>query len=309
VTRFYNALSPAERDRLEATFLGQTIKLKTGASFQFTPETLRYNAAVYQKAINFAIDVFHQLIKPATHRVDFEVSIDETLTPTAPLSHYFVAAQLTAAGVKVNSLAPRFCGEFQKGVDYRGDLAQFTTEYQEHTKIANHFGYKLSIHSGSDKFSVFPVIGRESKGRVHVKTAGTNWLEAVKVIIVAEPSFYREIHRFALEHLDEARRYYYISADPKRVPALAELDDDELPGLMETDDARQIIHITYGQILTAKDADGRYLFRDRIHACLQANEELYYRFLGDHIGKHLQRLGLIRDKLLCSAKGVTRQKA
>lgn len=292
IERLYAALPPAERSRLEEAFLGQTFKLKTGLAFRFTPESLRYNAAVYQEAINFAVGIYHELLKPLTEPVDFELSIDETETPTAPLSHFFVAAQLGAAGVKVNSLAPRFCGEFQKGVDYRGDLAQFTGEYQEHTKIAEHFGYKLSIHSGSDKFAVFPVIGRESKGHVHVKTAGTNWLEAVKVIISADPALYREIHRFALEHLEEAKRYYHVSADPERIPALSALRDGELPALMAMDDARQLIHITYGLILTAKAADGRYLFRDRIYTCLLENEELYYRFLADHIGKHLEKLGL-----------------
>mgnify|MGYP002347618548 FL=1 len=288
----YAALPSTERVRLEQTFLGKTFALKTGISLSFTAEALKYNVAVYQEAIAFAIKIYQELLKPLDGKVDFEVSIDETMTPTAPLSHFFVAAQLVAAGVKVSSMAPRFCGEFQKGINYRGDLKQFSAEYRDHTKIADHFGYKLSIHSGSDKFDVFPVIGRESKGHVHVKTAGTNWLEAIKVIIAAEPALYREIHGFALQHLAEARQYYHISADPERVPALADLSDDQLPALMEADDARQIIHITYGLILMTKEASGGYLFRDRIYACLLQNEELYYRFLGEHIGKHLTTLDL-----------------
>ncbi len=287
----YRSLAEEERVKLEKQFIGKTFNLKTGLRLTFTPEALKRNAAIYQQAINFAIMVFNQFIKPLQGKVDFEVSIDETATPTDPLSHFFVAEQLIEAGVKINSMAPRFCGEFQKGINYIGDLKQFEAEYVEHTKIAEHFGYKLSIHSGSDKFAVFPVIGRESKGHVHVKTAGTNWLEAIKVIIAAEPGLYREMHEFALRHLEEARKYYHISGDPQRVPALQDLSDQELPKLMEEDDSRQIIHITYGLILLAKDQNGKYLFRDRIYECLQRNEELYNQFLEKHIGKHLELLG------------------
>ena len=291
IDRLYNALPPEVRAKLEAHFSGKTFNLKTGLSLTFTPEALKLNAAIYQQAVNFAIQVFEQFIKPVQDRVDFEVSIDETATPTDPLSHFFVAEQLIQAGVKVNSMAPRFCGEFQKGIDYIGDVKQFEAEYIEHTKIAEHFGYKVSIHSGSDKFAVFPVIGRLSKGHVHVKTAGTNWLEAVKVIIAADPGLYREMHAYALEHLEEAKKYYHISADPARIPALSSLRDDELPALMEKDDSRQLIHITYGLLLQAKDQNGQPLFRDRIYRCLHENEELYVEFLKKHIGKHLELLG------------------
>ncbi|HBT18025.1 MAG TPA: hypothetical protein DEB05_13855, partial [Firmicutes bacterium] len=116
-------------------------------------------------------------------------------------------------------------------------------------------------------------------------------VEAIKVIIAAEPGLYREMHEFALRHLEEARKYYHISGDPQRVPALQDLSDQELPKLMEEDDSRQIIHITYGLILLAKDQNGKYLFRDRIYECLQRNEELYNQFLEKHIGKHLELLG------------------
>lgn len=292
VDRFYGELDQDERKRLEMYFLGRSFPVSPGLTLSFSPESLRYNAVVYQKAVNFAIKVYNELLKPAGDRVDFELSIDETQTPTDPSSHFFVAAQLEEAGVKVKSLAPRFCGEFQKGIDYIGDVACFEKEFKEHVRIAEKFGYKLSIHSGSDKFSVFPVIGRETKGRVHVKTAGTNWLEAVKVIIEADPALYRRIHVFALEHLEEAKKYYHIKADPRNIPDINTLRDEQLIELMNQEDARQVIHITYGLILQAREETGEYTFRDKIYACLHRNEELYARRLQEHIGKHLQTLGL-----------------
>ncbi|MGE5550506.1 MAG: tagaturonate epimerase family protein [Bacteroidota bacterium] len=288
----YASLAAGERMRLEKEFVGQAFVLSSGLQLRFSADDLKLNAAVYQEAVNFAIAVYRDLIQPVADRVDFEVSIDETATPTQPLAHFYVAKQLLDADVRVNSMAPRFCGEFQKGIDYIGDITQFEREYVDHQKIAEHFGYKLSIHSGSDKFSVFPIIGRISKGRIHVKTAGTNWLEAVKVIIHADPGLYRELHAFALEKLAEAKKYYHISAEPARIPDLRTLSDRDLQGLMAQNDARQVIHITYGLILQARDDKGNFRFRDRIYRCLSQHEELFYEYLQAHIGKHLSLLGL-----------------
>lgn len=291
--RLYAQLEESTRRGLEELFLQRPFVLESGRSIEYTPETLRRNAVVYQRAIEFAIQVYDEFIRPISGRVDYEMSIDETTTPTDPAAHFFVALQLSRAGVKVNSLAPRFCGEFQKGIDYIGDIGQFEREFQAHADIAKHFGYKLSIHSGSDKFSVFPIIGKCTGGRVHVKTAGTNWLEAVRVIIEADPGLYREFHQFALTHLDEARRYYHVTLDTSRVPDVRGLSDTQLGDLMNQSDARQLIHICYGLILQARGEDGQYVFRDRIYRCLYEHEAVYYRHLESHIGRHLRTLGFV----------------
>jgi hypothetical protein len=292
VESLYQTLAADKRQQLEKTFLSSKLVLKSGLTIPFTAPMLHRFTVIYQRAIDFAIQIYQDIIKPAAHQVDFEMSIDETMTPTEPSAHFFVAAQLIKAGVKINSLAPRFCGEFQKGIDYIGDLGQFEREYKEHFQIADHFGYKISVHSGSDKFSVFPIIGRESHGSFHLKTAGTNWLEAVRVIIAVDPALYREIHTFGLNHFEEATKYYHVTTDLNKIPALNSLTDGELPKLMNQNDARQLLHITYGLILQAKDAKGRYVYRDRIYNCLNENEEMYYQFLQKHIGKHLKELGV-----------------
>ena len=292
VERLYMEMNKGTRDRLESRFLSEEFKLESGFTLTFSQDALRENAVIYQKAIDFAINVFDTMIKPCNQDIDFEMSIDETSTPTDPLAHFFVALQLSEAGVDLYSVAPRFCGEFQKGIDYIGNLQQFREELQAHQRIASHFDYKLSVHSGSDKFSVFPIIGEETKGHVHVKTAGTNWLEAIRVIIHRDPGLYRELHTFALEHLTEARRYYHVTLDTGGIPDVLELRDDELEDLMSQNDARQLMHITYGVILQAKDGSGDCRFRDRIYRCLYENEALYYEFLARHIGNHLKALGL-----------------
>jgi hypothetical protein len=189
-------------------------------------------------------------------------------------------------------MAPRFCGEFQKGVDYIGDLAQFEKEIKVHAAIARHFKYKLSIHSGSDKFTVFPSIGKATKNVFHVKTAGTSWLEAMRVVALGDPALYREIHKYGLEAFDEARKYYHVTTDLGKIPDVDKLSDRELPELFNQNDSRQLIHITYGLILNKKNADGSYAFKDRLFKFWKDHEEDYAGALAAHIGKHFTLLGV-----------------
>lgn len=253
----------------------------------FSAEEFRRACLIYCNAIDHAEHIYRKYIEG--RQVAFELSIDETATPTTPAQHYFVASELIRRGVKLTTVAPRFCGEFQKGIDYVGDLARFEAEFSVHAAIARHFGYKLSIHSGSDKFSVFPIIGRLTRGNFHVKTAGTNWLEAMQVVAECDPKLYREVHKFALSAFDEAKKYYHVTTDLTRIPDIDTLSDEELPGLFEQNDPRQLIHITYGLILNAK-ADGAPLFCGRLYKLWRDHEEVYARHLDRHISKHLELL-------------------
>lgn len=287
----YAILPENERNRLESSYLSSDISIN-GTSLKFSGIEFKRTVLIYFEAIKYTIGIYHNHIKACGREIDFEMSIDETQTPTVPGAHYFVAKELLDAGVEITSLAPRFCGEFQKGIDYRGDLSQFTAEFIIHAEIAKTLGYKLSIHSGSDKFMVFPIIGDKTEGIYHVKTAGTNWLEAVRVIAGKNPGLYRRMHEFALENLAEAKKYYHISANPSNIPSLEKLKDEELPALMDKDDSRQVLHITYGLLLLAKNPDGTTKFKDEIYKTLNDNEEAYYKALIKHIGKHVEKLGI-----------------
>jgi hypothetical protein len=285
-------LNEEERHQLELRYMGKAIRLKDGTTVAFNELDFKRIVLVYLKAVKYTIDIYNELIKNCERDIDFEMSIDETLTSTTPAAHYFVASELIKGGVEITSLAPRFCGEFQKGIDYVGDIEQFEKEFTMHVKIAQYFGYKISIHSGSDKFAVFPIIGKVTGSEYHLKTAGTNWLEAVRVIAAKNPSLYRRIHKFALENLNEAKKYYHISANPLNVPNVDTLEDKELPFLLDIDDSRQVMHITYGLILNASEPDGAFAFRDDIYRTLHVYEEEYYYNLKTHIGKHVEKLGL-----------------
>lgn len=245
-------------------------------------------AVKYAAAVAHTADMHRHLASVMGDRpFELEMSVDETNSPTSAAEHYYVASELARLGVRVVSLAPRFVGDFEKGVDYKGDLALLERTFREHAAIARALGpYKISIHSGSDKFSVYEVAAKVAGGLVHVKTAGTSYLEALRAIARVEPRFFREILAFALDRWDEDRATYHVSADPANVRRPADLADDELPGLLDEFDARQVLHVTFGSVLTAGKPDGTYLFRDRFYNTLVSHEEEHYAALEKHLGRH-----------------------
>jgi hypothetical protein len=264
-------------------------------SIRFDEESAKRNILLFHQAIDFTEEAYQFVFSRFgnRHAVDFEISVDETPFPTTPENHLFFIIALSHRGVKIDALAPRFIGEFQKAIDYRGPLEDFRKQFCQHILIAQDYGnYKISIHSGSDKFSVFPHMGELAEGGLHLKTAGTSWLEAVRLIASISPSLYREMHRWALSKFGEASKLYHVTTDLNRIPKLEELQDQELPSLLDREDSRQLLHITYGYLLNAKDGRGRYLFKDKLYQILSQYEEDYWSFLEQHIGKHLDSLGV-----------------
>lgn len=286
----YNTLSQEYRRKIEALYLGKSFKVGDVQISFDDREVLQRIVLIYSKALAFIRHIYFDIIKLDNRKVDFEVSIDETETPTSPEAHFFVASELERMEVDVTSMAPRFIGEFQKAIDYIGDLERFKQEFKIHAQIADNFGYRLSIHSGSDKFRVFPVIGRYTNGRVHVKTAGTHWLEALKVIALKEPGLFRKIFEYAMKNFDQATKYYHVTTDLGKIPDITKISDDKLHEVMNLDDTRQMLHITYGIILSSKGPDGEYIFRNHIYKVLYDYEEDYYEILEQHIAKHEKML-------------------
>ena len=255
------------------------------SSISFLEEDFQRTSLIYNEAIDYAISIYSRYFAGREGAIDFEVSIDETATPTTPAQHFYVANELISHGVIPATIAPRFTGEFQKGIDYIGDLSAFNADMEIHAAIAKHFKYKISVHSGSDKFSVFPSVGKYTDGHFHLKTAGTNWLEAMKIVAIHNPSLYRKIHQFALtKAFAEARKYYHVTTNLANIPALETLADAELPTLFENNDARQLIHITYGLILTNPQ------FRQLLFDTWRINREEYAEAIHKHIGEHLRLL-------------------
>lgn len=220
---------------------------------------------------------------------ELELSVDETESVTSPFEHFMVVNELKRLGIELVSLAPRFVGDFEKGIDYKGDLELFKEEFLKHVDIAEHLGpYKISFHSGSDKFQVYELVGSLGEGRIHVKTAGTSYLEALRTVALVDPQFFREILDFSRGLYDTEKRTYHVSAEPGKVRPSDGYADEELTELFDQDDARQVLHVTFGRVLTEKDPAGNYIFRERLAALLQHHEEEHYDILRRHFRRHIE---------------------
>jgi len=272
-------------DAMRARYVGRK-QVVEDMVLTFDETALLRAACKYGGALAHTADMYSHLVEVTTSGTavtgafELEVSVDETETPTSPLEHVFIVSELSRLGVAWVSLAPRYVGRFEKGVDYIGDLDVFQGEFAKHAAIARVLGpYKLSIHSGSDKFSIYPLMAAETKRMAHLKTAGTSYLEALRAIAGVDPGLFREILTLAISCYDVDRATYHVSADAGKVPAPETLADDALAGVLDLFDGREVLHVTFGSIL---DRYGK-----RLKAVLDANEEAHYDALEAHFIRHL----------------------
>ena len=218
-----------------------------------------------------------------------EVSFDEALTPQTPAELLFILAAAAREGIPVATVAPKFTGEFLKGIDYVGDVGRFTQEFADDLAVlafvrktfALPDGLKLSIHSGSDKFTLYPIMHRALRAAnagIHLKTAGTTWLEEVIGLAAAGReglAFAKALYREAYGRYDEMAKPYLtvIAIDRKALPEPAEVDGwsaEAYVAALEHDQScprfsihfRQMVHISFR---LAAEQQPRYL------ALLEAN--------------------------------------
>lgn len=254
-------------------------------SFKITisQEELLRAAAKYGRAVAHTVSMYrHLLVAMNQQHFELEMSVDETETVTTLAEHVYIAHELKRLGVKCVSLAPRYIGDFEKGVDYIGDVSAFEHAFAHHLAVAQTFGpYKLSLHSGSDKFRIYPVAARVAGELVHLKTAGTSYLEALRAIARLNPQLFREIVAFAVERYPSDRASYHVSADLAKIPILAAWPDSRLTALLDDFHGREVLHVTFGSVLNHAP------FREPFISTLRDNEETYYELLEKHFVKHL----------------------
>lgn len=282
------------------SYLGKTVTLPTGTTIELNEEACMRAAVKYGPAIRRALDLgehIRQVNEAAGRDYEIELSVDETDQPTTLAEHYIIADQCLKGGMKLVSLAPRFIGELEKGVDYKGDVAALEASLNDHAAIAELLGpYKLSLHSGSDKLSMYPALARATKGRFHVKTAGTSYLEALRVVGRHEEELFRRIVRFARERYDTDKATYHVSATNDAVPPGDDLDATRLEqvylerwadvpqGIGFTEPGRQILHCTFGSTLTDPELG------PAVRSVLEAHPDTYSEVLADHFSRHLEAL-------------------
>ena len=240
-----------------------------------------------------------------------EVSMDETDLPQTPPELLIILAALADEKVRVQTIAPKFTGRFNKGVDYVGDLAVFEREFNDDLAVIAHaiarYGLpanlKLSLHSGSDKFSLYPLIRKAMQATgagIHIKTAGTNWLEELVGLseaggegLALVKSFYAD----AMGKIDEFCAPYatVIDIDKAKLPSVATVNGwsgqrlanaiRHIQGHPEFDaNVRQLLHVSFK--LAAKAGD-KYL------NLLKANEAIVAKNVGDNLyDRHFKPLFL-----------------
>jgi len=282
-------------------YLGKSVKLPTGTTITLDEEACMRCAVKYGKAITKALELadYIKSVNTANGKgYEIELSVDETDQPTTLAEHYIIADQCLGRGMKLVSLAPRFIGELEKGVDYIGDVAALEASLADHNAIAEVLGpYKLSLHSGSDKLSMYPALARATKGRFHVKTAGTSYLEALRVAARHDKPLFKRIVEFARGRYDTDKATYHVHATVDGTPAPDQLPDDtaiereylelwsEVPeGKGFTKAGRQILHCTFGSVLTDPTLGGE------LRGVLEAHPDTYAEVLSDHFARHLRAL-------------------
>jgi hypothetical protein len=226
--------------RRRANLTGQIQLPGIAEPFDITTDDLRQTAHKFLAAIKIAGQVYCTILA-AKGEGNFipEVSMDETDRAQTPVELLIILAAIADEAIPIQTIAPKFSGRFNKGVDYVGDLAQFEREFALDVAAiqyaVSHFGLpsnlKLSVHSGSDKFSIYPAIHATMKkfnAGVHLKTAGTTWLE--ELIGLAESggdglALAKEIYSEAFSHREELCPPYatVIDIDPARLPSPAEV--------------------------------------------------------------------------------------
>ncbi|MBE0585716.1 MAG: hypothetical protein IH612_18390 [Desulfofustis sp.] len=238
-----------------------------------TRDHLYHIADTYLCAIRQAAAIYRHILAAKTDTPFItEVSMDETDRPQSPIELFFILAGLAEQKVPVQTIAPKFTGRFNKGIDYRGDVDQFNREFAADVCVlkeaSRRFGLpaelKLSVHTGSDKFSIYPGMGRTLAAHgagVHLKTAGTTWLEELIGLAVAGGealSFVRQVYRLAYDRFDELCRPYatVIDIDRQALPSNREVETwpgDKLAAVIRHDQStpdydsnvRQLLHVSF----------------------------------------------------------------
>jgi hypothetical protein len=280
--------------------------------FSTSPSDIERVAAKYLLAVQDAGVIYRHIAETkGESNMIAEVSMDETDAPQTPSELLVILAALADEKIRLQTIAPKFTGRFNKGVDYVGDLVQFEKEFNDDLAVVAHavatYGLpanlKLSVHSGSDKFSLYPIIRRacaKTGAGMHLKTAGTTWLE--ELIGLAEAggdglSLAKEIYGYALEHVEELCAPYasVIDIDRSKLPAASVVNQwsgpklasvmRHIPGHPDFNlHVRQLLHVSFK--LAAKAGN-------RFTDLLKANEEIVAKQVTENIfERHMRSLFL-----------------
>ena len=257
-----------------------------------TPDTLQRAAVKYGWALAH-VELLASAVARSCGARAYEIEVDFTASfaPTTPGEHLFLAHELRRRGVPVAALALRLPGEWELAVDFAGDAEECERALTAHVAIAQTAGpHQLSFPHCGDKFSILPALARQCGGLLHVKTSGTSWLEALRVVARTEPRLFRELLMFCQQQFIFDRICQPISTSEDDVRFLPDVADGELERVFLGErQGRQLLHVTAGSVLSGFDPAG-HPWREALHATLTAHADLHTELLAAHLGRHLECL-------------------
>jgi hypothetical protein len=275
--------------------------------FMVTNDTLRALGMKYLTAVKEAAKIYQHIKKNKSHE-DFivEVSMDETDVPQTPVELFFILFAIAQEGIPLQTIAPKFSGKFLKGIDYVGDVHAFAREFEEDILVIAHAvnvfhlpkNLKLSVHSGSDKFSLYPIMHQTIKKHqagLHLKTAGTTWLEELIGLAAAGGdglAIAQEVYAEAFSRKNELCKPYasVVEIDNAKLPLPSQVNawsSQQFVSALRHDQKnpafnihlRQMLHVAFK---IAAEMGSRYTsalmtFQDSVSAAV--TENLYERHI------------------------------
>jgi len=275
--------------RRQSRLVGPLVLVADQPTIDISIDVIKQAAMKYFQATDTAGQIYQYIRDHKREPFEVEISMDETDQPQTPVELLLILEGLAAAGIPVRTIAPRFSGRFNKGVEYVGDVTRFAQEFESHVAVTQYavksFGLpetmKLSVHSGSDKFSLYPImhaILKEWDVGVHLKTAGTTWLEECIGLATADEAgvaLLKEIYAEAYEQRDDLMAPYreVLDIDISKLPLPGEinrLSGQALADIITHRQAeptynrhmRQLMHVAYKLA-----AEKRELFLPALERC------------------------------------------
>lgn len=266
-----------------------------------TDETIRSIGVKYLYAVKEAAKTYQHIKKNKADRAFIvEVSMDETDAPQAPVELFFILSAIAQEGIPIQTIAPKFSGKFLKGIDYVGDVHAFAQEFEEDILIISHAvsvfnlpkNLKLSVHSGSDKFSLYPLMHQvinKYKAGLHLKIAGTTWLEELIGLAAAGSdglAIAKDVYAQAYAHIEELCKPYasVVVIDQSKLPApsqVAQWTSEQFVSALQHDQScpafnihlRQMLHVAFK---IASEMGTRYVsalktFEDSVSTAVTGN--------------------------------------
>ena len=268
---------------------------------EITKVKIESSAKKYLRAIEEAGKIY-KIIKSKKGKDNFitELSFDETENPQSPIELFFILAGISDKDIPVQTIAPKFSGRFNKGIDYKGDIVKFANEFRQHLAIISYVisefalpkNLKLSIHSGSDKYSIYEHINKaikEFNAGIHVKTSGTTWLEELTGLALSGNmglETVKNIYKNATERIESLSKPYQevIDINRDKLPTYEEVskwNGNDFEKTLKNDpscnkyneDFRQLLHVSYKLAAEMGDEYTELLvqFKDAIHENVKNN--------------------------------------